>query len=64
MTTRQRLIVPVFFILGSCSLVTAQNAAPYWSTSGNSNATTSSKFGTITKYPFADIDQQPRAYAH
>ena len=29
----------------------AQNAAPYWSTSGNSNATTSSKFGTTNSIP-------------
>jgi len=37
------------------SNVHSQNSSPYWSLSGNSNATTSSKLGTTTLTPLGLI---------
>ena len=41
------LFVPLF----SAQITIAQNTSPYWSLSGNSTATTSSKLGTTTNIP-------------
>src|SRR5437764_15191519 len=43
-------VAVIFLVLGSKYAFT-QNASPYWSLAGNSNATTSSKLGTTTSIP-------------
>jgi hypothetical protein len=44
-------LLSVLFCLLITSLVKAQNSSPYWSLTGNSNASTSSKLGTTNLVP-------------
>jgi hypothetical protein len=46
---RYLLFIPSLFFL--CTSVESQNTSPYWSLSGNSNASSSSKLGTTTAIP-------------